>query len=124
MGERLTKSDVKKIEEEIDQTLLKTEMEINMLSYSEAIKQDKRSCFDIYFSFLKTRHILICIFTRDYNAVLFKISFFFFVFGTCIGINTIFFDDRLIQKIFEEEGLYSYQEHITSNLAPLSFQCA
>ena len=107
------------LEEELELTLLRTDMEINMLSYQEAIKQDKRNCFIIYFSFLKTRQILFCIFTRDYNAVLFKISFFFFVFGTCIGINTIFFDDRLIQKIFEEEGLYSYQEHITSNLAPI-----
>ena len=108
-----------KMEEEIDQTLLKTEMEINMLSYSEAIKQDKRSCFDIYFSFLKTRHILISIFTRDYNAVLYKISFFFFVFGTCIGINTMFFDDKLIQKIFEAKGEYSCQNHISTQIASI-----
>ena len=107
------------LEEEIELTLLRTDMEINMLSYQEAIKQDKRNCFIIYFSFLTTRQIFFCIFTRDYNAVLFKISFFFFVFGTCIGINTIFFDDELIQKIFEQKGLYSYQEHITSNLVPI-----
>ena len=106
-------------EEELELTLLRTDMEINMLSYQEALKQDKRNCFIIYFSFLRTRQILFCIFTRDYNAVLFKISFFFFVFGTCIGINTIFFDDRLIQKIFLEKGLYSYQEHIIFNLVSI-----
>ena len=107
------------LDEQVQLTLLKTDMEMNMLSYQEAVKQDKRNCCIIYFSFLRTRHILICIFGRDYNAVLFKISFFFFVFGTCIGINTIFFNDQLIQKIFEEEGKYSYQEHIISQMVPI-----
>ena len=107
------------LDEELEQTLLKTEMEMNMLSYSEAIKQDKRNCFSIYFSFLQTRHILICIFTRDYNAVLFKVSFFSFIFGTSIGINTFFFDDRLIQKIFEEKGKYSGQKHIITQMASI-----
>ena len=107
------------LDEEFEQTLLITDMEINMLSYQDAIRQDNRNCCSIYFSFLTNRHILICIFARDYNAVLFKVSFFFFIFGICIGINTTFFDDRLIQKIFEEEGKYSYQEHIKTQLSSI-----
>ena len=111
------------LDDELEQTLLKTDMEINMLSYSEAIKQDKRNCFNIYVSFLKTRHILICIFTRDFNAVLFKVSFFFFIFGICIGINTFFFDERLIQKIYEQKGKYSIQKHINNQMASIIISC-
>ena len=107
------------MDEELEQTLLKTDMEMNMLSYSEAVKHDNRNCFIIYFSFLRTRQILICIFSRDFNAVLFKVSFFFFVFGTCIGINTIFFNDEMIHRIFEEKGNYSYQMHVISQIVPI-----
>ena len=92
--------------------LLKTDMEINMLSYSEAQKKDKRGCFSIYFSFIKTRHILVCIFFRDYNSIVFKICFFFFIYGICLGLNTIFFDDKIIQKIFEAKGEYNKITHI------------
>ena len=92
--------------------LLKTDMEINMMSYSEAQKKDKRGCFSIYFSFIKTRHILVCIFFRDYNSIVFKICFLFFMYGICLGLNTIFFDDKIIQKIFEAKGDYNKINHI------------
>ena len=92
--------------------LLQTDMEINMLSYLEAKRTDKRGCFIVYLSFIKTRHIFISVFISNYNPLLFKMSFLFFVFGICLGINTIFFDDKVIQKIFESKGVYNIQNHI------------
>ena len=99
--------------------LLVTDMEMNMLSYNEALGRDKRNCFIFYLSFLKTRHILVSIFIRDFNAILFKISFLFFIFGNCLGFNTFFFDDKVIQKIYEEKTNYNIIKHIIYQIVPI-----
>ena len=100
-------------------TLFITDMEINMLSYGEAQKKDKRGCFLIYFSFIKSRDILLCLFFRDFNTIFFKICFFFFVFGICLGINTVFITDEVIQKISDAEGKYKILDHIKYNIIPI-----
>ena len=96
--------------------LYKSDMETNMLSYPEAQKKDKRSCFIIYFSFIKTRHLLVCIFFRDFNSIVFKVCFFFFVFGICLGINAIFVNDEFIQNIYEANGDYKIINHIVTHI--------
>ena len=106
----------KDVDDLSDYTLYKTDMETNMLSYSEALKTDKRGCFLFYFSFLKTRQLLICMFITDFNSIVIKLSFFFFVFGICLGINTIFIDDRAIQKIYEENKDYNIPKHIITHI--------
>ena len=95
---------------------LKTDMEFNMISYEEAIKTDKRGCLDFYISFLKTRHLLVCIFITDYNSIIVKICFLFFVFGICQGVNAFFFNDKAIQKIYYENGNYSMSAGITDHI--------
>ena len=99
-----------------DYKLYKSDMETNMLSYPEAQKKDKRSCFIIYFSFIKTRHLLVCIFFRDFNSIVFKVCFFFFVFGICLGINAIFVNDEFIQNIYEANGDYKIINHIVTHI--------
>ena len=94
----------------------KSDMEINMLSYLEAKRNDKRGCFFIYLSFIKTRHLLICLFFEDLNPLLLKISFFLFTSGICLGINTIFFDDKVLQIIYEAKGFYDILNHIIDNI--------
>ena len=107
------------LDEVNQEKLLETDMEINMLSYNEALRRDKRHCFIFYFSFLKTRHILVCIFVRDFNAILFKICFFFFVLGNCLGLNTFFIDDKVIQKMYEERESYNIVKHIIYQIVPI-----
>ena len=96
-----------------------TEMEINMLSYIEAQKTDKRGCFKFYLSFLKTRQILICILTNDYNSFIVKVCFLSFVFGICLGINTFFFTDKVIHKYYEKKGKETYLNSIISHLSSI-----
>ena len=96
-----------------------TEMEINMLSYTEAQKTDKRGCIGFYFSFLKTRQILIFILAGDYNSFIVKISFICFVFGICIGINTFFFTDKVIHEYYEKEGSETYTNSIINHISSI-----
>jgi len=44
--------------------------ELNLLSYKEALKSDKRKYFEYYISLLRTRHLLIFSFFNgnDYNS--------------------------------------------------------
>ena len=121
----INKKEEKEEEEELKgHFLFVTDMEVNMLSYAEAQKSDKRGCFHIYFSFIKSRHILVCIFFRDFNSILFKICFFFFIFGICLGFNTIFFDDKVIQTIYEAKGQYKTANHIVKHLINIGISTA
>jgi hypothetical protein len=97
----------------------KTDMEINMLTYAEAIKTDKRGCFQLYFSFLKTRQLLIYIFTNDYNSFIVKVCFILFVFGVCLGINTFFFTDKVIHSYYEKKGKQKLINSVLSHLSSI-----
>ena len=97
----------------------KPDMEINMLPYSEALQKDKRTLCNFYCSFLKSRQLLIFIFANDNNSGIVKFCIFLFTFGICLGINTIFFDDPLIQSIYRLKGTYTIQSHITSKMATI-----
>ena len=94
----------------------KPEMEINRMPYSEALEKDKRSFGDIYGSFLKTRHILVNICMEDNNSFVIEFTILLFTFGVCLGVNTIFFDDSVIQNIYMLKGTYTNSFHISSKM--------
>ena len=100
------------------------DMEINFMSYSEAIKSDKRNLFEYYFSLLKSRHLIISIFINDYNILVIKIGFLLYIFGLSIGVSTIFFNDISIQKIYEAKGTYTYLESISYHMIPILMSAA
>ena len=95
------------------------DMEINLLSYSEAVKKDKRFFLLYYFSLIKSRHLLVSIFINDYNSLIMKICFCLFIFGISLGINTIFFTDKSIQKIYEGKGQYNLSQNIYYHIIPI-----
>jgi len=97
----------------------RTEMEINMLSYHEALKSDKRGFIGFYFSFLKTRQLLIYIFTNDYNSFIVKSCFLCFAFGISIGVNTFFFNDSVIHEYYKNNGTQTYSDSVISHLASI-----
>ena len=59
-----------------------TDYELNSMQYKKALKNDKRTYFDYYFSLLKTKHLLLFSFfqNNDYNSKDIKIILFFFLF--------------------------------------------
>ena len=96
-----------------------TEMETNMLTYLEAKQKDKRGCMGFYLSFLKTRQLIMCIFTNDYNSLIIKICFIPLIFGLSLGVNTFFFNDKAIQKIYQEGENYNISKNITYHITSI-----
>ena len=88
--------------------------ELNMLNYKVALLIDKRNYNSYYFSLLKTKHILLFTFfnNNDYNSKAIKIYLFLFTFASFLIINTLFFNDSTMHKIYEYNGNYNFIEQI------------
>ena len=87
-----------------------TDKEINSFKYEEALKFDKRTYIQFYFSLLKEKHLLIFTFItkNDYNSRLNKICFFFFSFALLYTINSFFFQENKIHKIYVDKGTFDF----------------
>ena len=96
--------------------------EINTLSYKEALKMDKRNYLQYYFSLIMMKHPLVFTFLydNDYNPQIIKKYLFFYNYGVYFFVNTLFFTDSTMHKIYLDEGSYNliYQipQIIYSNL--------
>ena len=83
-----------------------TNNELNNLSYFDAILLDKRSFFQIYFSLIETKQILLFAFTckNDFNPRTMKISFIFSIFAIFLTSNTILVSDSTLHKLYISNG--------------------
>ena len=99
-----------KLLEKYNQQTNSVDYELNSFSYSDAIKYDKRTFFNYYFSLIKTKQLLLFSFCpiKDYNSRIIKIDLFFLAFSIYCFINCIFFDEPTIHKIYKEEGVYNF----------------
>ena len=86
------------------------DIEINTLSYKEALDNDKRTFLQYYISILKRKHLLIFAFypNNDYNSMIIKICLFFFSFALFLTINTLFFNDSTMHKLYENKGIFNF----------------
>ena len=86
-----------------------TDYELYQISYIEALKYDKRTFFELYFSLLKMKHLLFFSFYphNDYNSKISKIFLFFFSFALYYTINALFFNDSTMHKIYEDNGKFN-----------------
>jgi hypothetical protein len=84
--------------------------EINELIYNDALKTDKRSYKEFYLSLLKRKQILLFTFilNNDYNSRCIKICLFLFNFALYFTVNSLFFDDATMHKIFIDKGKYNF----------------
>ena len=101
----LDKNELNNIEKGID---LNTE-ELNSLKYEEALELDKRTYFQYYFSLLQKKHLILFTFlpTNDYNLMSLKIALFIVSFSMYFTIETFFFNDETMHKIYQESGVYN-----------------
>ena len=87
--------------DEIRDFLIKTDNEMNILSYRDALILDKRSFCEYYFSLIRIHQIVI--FTihskKDYNSRVIKICYFFFIYSLILVINILFIDDATLYSI-------------------------
>ena len=84
--------------------------ELNSLDYKEALKIDKRTYLQYYLSLLRMKHILIFTFytSNDYNSIIIKICLLLFSFSLYITVNSLFFTDSTIHKIYVDEGSFNF----------------
>ena len=87
-----------------------TDNEINSSDFNEAVKIDKRSYSQYYISLLKTKHSLIFKFytKNDNNSRIIKITLFLFSFALLYTVNSLFFQDSTMHKIYEDYGEYNF----------------
>ena len=87
--------------------------EMNNLSYEFALKYDKREFCEYYFSLIRTKQLIFFSFCdfNDYNSGIVKKFIFFLSFALHYTINALFFTDKLMHQIYQDEGKYniSYQ---------------
>ena len=94
--------------EKMETQIIYENFEINNITYKEALKGDKRTYCQYYLSLIKEKHIIIFTFNKNenYNPYIIKICLFFLLFALYIFINTLFFNDSAIHKIFEDKGIF------------------
>ena len=100
------------IENDNIKMLLKyNDYEMNNLTYNDAKKFDKRGYIDYYFSLLRIKQILIFTFYtyNDYNSKVVKICLFLFSFALYFTVNTLFYSDSTMHKIYEGKFNFIYQ---------------
>ena len=87
-----------------------TDSELNSLSYKEALKNDKRTYFQYYNSLLKKKQNILFSFypIRDYNSQIIKSFLFFFFYASDLAINTLFFIDETMHKIYKDSGDFNF----------------
>ena len=83
--------------------------EFNELSYSEAFKVDRRTYRQYYFSVLRMKYLLVFTFSsNDYNSKSIKISLFIFTFSLYFTVNSLFFRDSTMHKIYIDKGSFNF----------------
>ena len=85
------------------------DFDLNSFTYNEAKKYDKRKFVSFYISLLKTKHPISFSFLPidDYNSLIIKIDFFFISLSLYYFINSLFFDQSIIHKIYKDAGIYN-----------------
>jgi len=85
------------------------DQEINFMEYKNAVKIDRRTYFQYYFSLLKRRQLILFAFfpNNDYNIIELKISLLLLSFSLYFTINGFFFSDETMHKIYKDNSSYN-----------------
>ena len=91
-----------------------TDIEKDLLSYDKAKIMDNRNYYGYYWSLIKYRQLILFTFFSfdDYNFFYIKIISFFLLLSLNLLYNYIFFFDKIIDEIYDNEGKYSLKIHI------------
>ena len=84
--------------------------EMNILPYNIALNIDKRTYIDYYFSLIRTKHLIVFTFytNNDYNLKKIKICLLLFSFALTFTVNSLFFNESLVHKIYKDKGSFDF----------------
>ena len=104
------KEEIAEEKEEVKNNNKLDDLDLNNSDYEKALEVDKRTLFQIYWSRLKAKHLIIYTFIscHDYNLIYIKISRFVFLVCTSMALNVFFFFDKSMHKIYEDYGKYNF----------------
>ena len=87
-----------------------TDYELNNFPYHDSLLYDKRKFKAYYISLIKAKHPIIFSFwpRNDYNSMIIKVCLFFLSFSFYYFVNSLFFDEKTIHKIYEDKGIYNF----------------
>ena len=110
----------------INEIMKYNDRELNDLNYRIALKYDKRTFCQFYFSLLRTDHLLMKVSNkRDYNSRAVKVYLCLYNFGLSFAVNALFFDDETVEQIFIDSGkfniLYQIPQIIYSSVISFFF---
>ena len=90
------------------------DLDLNNLKYEKAVDLDKRTLFQIYWSRLKSKHMIIYTFFswHDHNLIYIKVARFIFLICTSMAMNVIFFSDSSMHKLYVDYGVYNFLQQI------------
>ena len=93
----------------IKKILNPNENEINSFPYQKALKHDKRTYLQYYYSLIKTQHSILFAFypMNDYNIKIIKVDLFFIDIVLNYAINALFFNDSIMHQIYEDQGEFN-----------------
>ena len=85
------------------------DQEMNTLEYNDAIKYDKRTYFQYYWSLLKKKQLILFTFlsTNDYNLRYVKFALFIVSLSLYFTINGFFFSDDTMHKVYVDNGAFN-----------------
>ena len=91
-----------------------TDYELNNSEYKDALKYDKRSACQYYYSLLKSKQLFIFTFLNfdDYNSGIIKKLIFFLSFALHYTINALFFNDSNMHQILIDGSSYNIKYQI------------
>ena len=83
---------------------------MNILPYNIALNIDKRTYIDYYFSLIRTKHLIVFTFytSNDYNLKKIKICLLLFSFALTFTVNSLFFNESLVHKIYKDKGSFDF----------------
>ena len=83
--------------------------EMNSLKFKDALIKDKRTYLEYYISLIILNHLLLFIFyNKDYNSKTIKASILIFNLSAYIAINSLFFSDSTMHKIYSDNGSFNF----------------
>ena len=90
------------------------DLDLNNLKYEKAVDLDKRTLFQIYWSRLKSKHMIIYTFFswHNHNLIYIKVARFIFLICTSMAMNVIFFSDSSMHKLYVDYGVYNFLQQI------------
>ena len=116
------KEEIENIKIKILENLYLIEFELNEFEYIKALKFDKRTFCQYFFSLLISEHILFfaIIPSKDYNSKAIKFCIFLFTLALFFADNAIFMNEDAIHNIYEDQGtfniIYQIPQIIYSNI--------